>query len=175
MISSRIRNLFTLPVSRRLHQPRQRTRLFLEPLEDRRLLATIVVNNATDSAVTGETNVRQAITQAASGDTITFSATVFKTPQTIVLGGTQLEINKNLTIDGPTAGVTINGGNSSRVFQIDSGVTATVSGLTITDGNTGPDAGTGDRTLLAENLNAAAKSGAKPRDWPLDRPEAERK
>ncbi len=153
MISSRIRNLFTFSAPRTSRKPRQRTRLFLEPLEDRRLLATIVVNNATDSPVTGQTNLRQAITQAASGDTITFSATVFKTLQTITLGGTQLEIDENLTIDGPSAGVTISGGNSTRVLQIDSGVTTTISSLTITAGKTGEDAGSGNGILNSGTAN----------------------
>ncbi len=48
----------------------------------------------------------------------------------------QLELSSGLpTITGPAAGVTISGGGASRVFQIDSGVMATLSGLTITGGS----------------------------------------
>ena len=42
-------------------------------------------------------------------------------------GGTQ-------TITGPAAGVTISGGQKSRVFQVDANVTASLSGLTLTGG-----------------------------------------
>src|SRR5271166_4797498 len=125
---------------------RQRQRWRMRPtlmaLEDRRLLSTIVVNNPTDTPVAGQTDLRQAIVQAntTGGDeTIVFDKTVFKTPQTITLAGTQLELNDTTgteTITGPNAGVTVNAGGLSRVFQVDSGVTASISGMTITDGNT---------------------------------------
>jgi hypothetical protein len=39
------------------------------------------------------------------------------------------------TITGPKAGVTISGGGLSRVFQVDGGATASMSGLTITGGS----------------------------------------
>ena len=71
-------------------------------------------------------------------ETINFDPTVFATPQTITLNGTQLELSDTTgteTITGPAAGVTVNGNNASRVFQVDGGVTASISGLTITDGN----------------------------------------
>ena len=57
------------------------------------LPATLVVNNPTDTPVAGETDLRQAITLANSltgANTITFDPTVFATPQTITLSGTQL-------------------------------------------------------------------------------------
>ena len=47
---------------------------------------------------------------------------MFSTPQTITLAGTQLELSDTtgtVTITGPAAGVTVNGGGLSRVFQID--------------------------------------------------------
>ncbi len=63
----------------------------------------------------------------------------------ITLSQGQLELS-NATIrpqiDGPTAALTVSGGGASRVFQIDPGVTATLSGLTITGGSTsGPGGG----------------------------------
>ena len=70
--------------------------------------------------------------------TITFDPTVFATPQTITLTGGQLELSNTTgteTITGPAAGVTVSGGGASRVFQVDAGVTASISGLTITGGN----------------------------------------
>ena len=40
------------------------------------------------------------------------------------------------TITGPKAGVTVDASEASRVFQVDGGVTASFSGLTITGGDT---------------------------------------
>ncbi len=68
---------------------------------------------------------------------ISFDSTVFSSSQTITLTGTQLELSNTSeteTITGPAAGVTISGGGNSRVFVIDSGVTASISGLTISGG-----------------------------------------
>ena len=123
---------------------RQRQRWRMRPtlmaLEDRRLLSTIVVNNPTDTPVAGQIDLRQAIVQANTNggtETITFDKTVFKTPQTITLTGTQLELSDTTgteTITGPAAGVTVSGGGKSRVFQVDAGVTASISGMTITGG-----------------------------------------
>ena len=120
---------------------RRRMRPTLLALEDRRLLSTIVVNNPTDTPVAGQIDLRQAIALANTNggtETITFDSTVFKTPQTITLTGSQLELSDTTgteTITGPKAGVTVNGGGTSRVFQVDAGVTASISGLTITGGN----------------------------------------
>ena len=114
----------------------------LMALEDRRLLSTIVVNNPTDTPIVGEIDLRQAIAQANSNggdETIVFDKTVFKTPQTITLAGTQLELTDTIgteTIVGPKKGVTVSGGGKSRVFQVDSGVTASISGMTIAGGKT---------------------------------------
>ena len=69
--------------------------------------------------------------------TITFDPTVFASAQTITLADGQLELSNTTgteTITGPAAGVTVSAGWSSGVFQVDSGVTASISGLTITDG-----------------------------------------
>ncbi len=121
---------------------RRRLRPTVMALEGRTLLSTtIVVNNPTDTPVAGQIDLRQAIGQANSdggGDTIQFDSTVFSTPQTITLTSGQLELTGTTaptTITGPGANLlSVSGGGSSRVFQIDSGVTASISGLTITDG-----------------------------------------
>jgi hypothetical protein len=127
---------------------RWRVRPTLTALEDRRLMSTIIVNNPTDTPIVGQIDLRQAIAQAnfnGGNETITFDKKVFKTPQTITLSGTQLELNDTTgteTITAPKAGVTISGGGFSRVFEVDSGATASFSGLTISDG-TSPGAGGG--------------------------------
>jgi len=118
-------------------------------LEDRKLLSAIVVNNPTDTPVIGQIDLRQAIVQANTNggtETITFDKTVFKTPRTITLSGTQLELSDTTgteTITGPKAGVTVNGNNMSRVFQVDGGVTASISGMSITGGSAGSGGGGG--------------------------------
>ena len=144
------RSLPQFAPARRPHARRRLTRPTLMALEDRRLLSTIVVNNPTDTPVTGEIDLRQAIVQAnttGGAETIVFDKTVFKTPQTITLNGTQLELSDTTgteTITGPKAGVTVNGGGNSRafsgksrVFLVDPNVTASISGMTITGGNAG--------------------------------------
>ncbi len=100
-------------------RPRWRMQPTLLALEDRRLLSTIVVNNATDTPVKGQIDLRQAIVAAntaGGNETITFDKTVFKTPQTINLISGQLELSDTTgteTITGPTAGVTVNAGGLS--------------------------------------------------------------
>src|SRR5262249_26040389 len=68
----------------------------------------------------------------------TFDPIVFATPTTILLGGTQLELSDatgTVAITGPPAGVSVSGGGESRAVPIDPGVTAAISGLTITGGS----------------------------------------
>src|SRR5262249_52668178 len=71
--------------------------------------------------------------------TINFAPAVFNTPQTIMLTGAPLELSNTSaieTVTGPAAGVTVSGGGLSRVFRVDAGVNASLSGLTITGGRT---------------------------------------
>src|ERR1700687_1648466 len=98
LMRSWIRNLFARPVTRTIRKAPHRFRPALEALEGRCVpsTTTIVVNNPTDTPVMGEIDLRQAIVQAntTGGDqTIVFDKTVFKTPQTITLTGTQLELS----------------------------------------------------------------------------------
>ena len=128
--------------SHAVHHHRRR-RPVLEVLEGRALLATFTVNSLGDAGSgSGDAgDLRYCINQANANDqanTIVFDSTVFSTPQTITLSGGQLELSDTggtQTITGPAAGVTISGGGKSRVFQIDSGVTASLSGLTISGGS----------------------------------------
>ncbi|WP_189346331.1 Ig-like domain-containing protein, partial [Undibacterium macrobrachii] len=102
-------------------------------------LATITVTNGNDS---GAGSLRQAITDAISGDTITFNAGM-----TVTLNGTQLLITKNLIIDGDldnnnTPDVTIDANYKSRVIEIFSG-NVTLEGLVITHGSLSGNGGNG--------------------------------
>jgi hypothetical protein len=110
-------------------------------LEDRQLLSSFIVNNPTDTPVSGQTDLRQAIVEATSdttNDTVTFDPTVFNTPQTITLNSGQLDLTKaavTLTIQGPGANLlSVNSDNASRVFELNGGA-ATLSGLTATGGS----------------------------------------
>ena len=69
---------------------------------------------------------------------------MFRTARTINLRGTQLELNNasgTETIAGPAAGVTVSGGGRSRVFRVDRGVTATLSGMKISGGSAAGNGG----------------------------------
>ena len=95
------------------------------------LAVTWTVNNLNDS---GLGSLRDAIAGASAGDTIQFGPSV---AGTITLTSGELLISKNLTINGPGASqLAISGNKMSRIFEISSGATITVSGLTIENGST---------------------------------------
>jgi hypothetical protein len=98
-------------------------------LEDRCVLNIDPVTNTSGSAaVPGSLPYEWA--NAAAGDTIRFAANL--NGRTIILGNT-LDITKPVTIDGAGTGITLNGGGN-RVFLIEPGIAADISGLTITGG-----------------------------------------
>ena len=127
---------------------RRQLRPTLMALEERTLLSLFTVTNTADDNSVG--SLRYEIGQANStsgADTINFSPTVFASLQTITLTGTQLTLsntNGTQTITGPAAGVTVSGGGLSRVFHFNTGVMASLSGLTITGGRPGNGAGLSD-------------------------------
>jgi hypothetical protein len=99
-------------------------------LEDRTLLSTITVLTNADS---GPGSLRAAIADAQGGDQIVFDPSLYG--QTITLTSGQLAVSKTLDIEGPGADqLAVSGNHQSRVFAISGGVTVTVAGLTITDG-----------------------------------------
>ncbi|RMB12132.1 beta strand repeat-containing protein [Eilatimonas milleporae] len=99
-------------------------------------MATLTVTNTNDS---GAGSLRQAILDAAPGDTVTFSGAI--SGGTITLTGGELAIAKDLIIDGDlndddVPDITISGGGTDRVFNITGGGSdVTLDGLTITGGN----------------------------------------
>ncbi len=115
----------------------------LEVLEDRLAPATLTVTNPDDPAALTPGTLRYAVSQAnadasaGQSDTIEFSGVT-----TITLSQGQLELSgqnsgtpATIIIDGGGQ-VTLDGDNT-RIFQVDSGVQATLTGLTIQDGNAG--------------------------------------
>ena len=94
--------------------------------------ATQTVTNCADS---GTGSLRAAVAAAGAGDTIAFSPSLGCSLITLTSG--DIEIATNLTIDGPGASaLAVSGNNASQVFVVDTGVTATISGLTIENGST---------------------------------------
>ncbi|CAN5338607.1 hypothetical protein BH11PLA2_BH11PLA2_37150 [soil metagenome] len=117
----------------------------------------------------GDLSLREAIALAnlsLGSNTISFNLT---SPATITLGGTQLPtLTDNTIITGPGAkALTISGNNASRILQFASGVTADVSGLTLTQGKVvggvgGAILNLGNTTLTGTVLsgNTASYGGA---------------
>ena len=89
---------------------------------------TIEVTNNNDS---GDGSLRDAIGNAAAGDTITFADNVTGT----ILLESELVINEDLTIEGPEIDdLALYGHGVTRILRINSG-TVDISGLTIKNGN----------------------------------------
>lgn len=116
-------------------------RLRLETLEDRRVLATLVVTDLGDDTLAnlagdGQLSLREAVEAVNTGapvdgiepvagsfgvaDTILFSGALFLAmPKTIALTAGQLELSSGMTIAGPTNNLlTIDGQQNSRIFDI---------------------------------------------------------
>jgi hypothetical protein len=131
------------PASRRaVRWRRGRRPTVLEALEDRVLLATVYTVNDTSGNPADVNSLPHAIAQAnanpsTAGSVIEFSSAFFSSPHTIVLTATLglSESGGPETIEGPdSAPLTISGGGSVQVFNVASGVTASLSFLTISDG-----------------------------------------
>jgi hypothetical protein len=105
--------------------------------EDHQVCGSGIVTTTADS---GAGSLRQIIADACDGTTITFdTAGVFATPQTITLTTGEILVDKNLTINGTDAQVTVSGNNASRVFHVNTGDTLGIIGLTFTGGSTNGD------------------------------------
>jgi uncharacterized protein (DUF2141 family) len=130
----------------------------VQTLEQRTLLSTVVVNTTLDNPhAAGLISLRDAVVTAnANANTaITFSATVFSTPKTITLNGNELDLSgKGTSIKGPTAGVTINGNNLSRIFYTGAAATATFTGLTLTNAGRGAIFNNGVLTVSSCSITA---------------------
>lgn len=111
-----------------------------EALEQRALLSSYLVDAAADVVDgdygPGQMALREALTLANShpgADSVTFDPSLSGRTITLLLG--ELGIDDDLTITGLGASsLVIDGNNTSRVFSINAGVTASIEGLTITGG-----------------------------------------
>src|SRR4029077_3150115 len=119
-----------------------------------------VVTNTNDN---GQGSLRQALADAQNGDTI--DATTI--PGVIILTSGQLLVDKSVTINGAGSdALAVDGNATSRVFQIDSSKTVSISGLTIRNGQGGEggailNADTATLTIINSTLsgNAAGFGG----------------
>ncbi|MFZ1027257.1 MAG: DUF4347 domain-containing protein, partial [Limnoraphis robusta] len=95
------------------------------------ILSTVLtVTNINDN---GLGSLRQAISLAQAGDIIQFDSSLAN--QKITLTSGELEINKNLIIDGVNAtGLTLSGNNISRVFHQQPDTTFSLKNIKIADG-----------------------------------------
>src|SRR4051794_10448768 len=105
----------------------------LEALEDRLTPSTLTVTSPLDDGSAG--TLRAVIGAASPGSTIVFAPSLNN--KTITLTQGQLNLNKNLDIEGLGANrLTVSGNSASRVFDISNGATVTLAGLTIANGAT---------------------------------------
>jgi hypothetical protein len=149
-----------------------RRQLHYEPLEDRRLLATVTVTTLADTIDLndGLTSLREAIfatNLVAGADAIQFAPSLTASgPATILLSLGELAISDDLAISGPAIGsLTIdasasdptpdqNNGDGSRVFHVDDGndgslITVSIEGVTLKGGDA---LNRGGAVLNRENL-----------------------
>ena len=147
-----------LTASHRRRNPRHRP-LRIEPLEDRRLLASLTVNSLLDNTSSGDglVTLREAIVAAntdattdlghtgSGADTIEFAASLTSGgPATILLTQGELQISAALTINGPGPNLlTVDAQQASRILNITAATgNFTVRGITLIHGRTIGDNGT---------------------------------
>ncbi|MBI5497669.1 MAG: InlB B-repeat-containing protein [Deltaproteobacteria bacterium] len=119
--------------------------------------ATHTVTTTGDS---GPGSLRQAVADAAAGDTVlvTVSGTI-----TLTSGG--ILVDKNLTITGPgSANLTVSGNDAAIVFGFEQAITASLTGITVADGRAASAGGgilTGATLVLTDVVvqNSAADAG----------------
>ena len=118
----------------------------------------------TTTADDGAGSLREALADVCTGDTITFDI-AGDGPHTILLTTGELQVAKNVTVHNNSGeSITVSGNNASRAFNINSGTTAAIIGLTISGGAATDGAGIiNDGTLTVANStltgNAASADG----------------
>ncbi len=126
------------------------TRRWVGPIFGAGFLSTAISAGAADISVSNDAQLRNAITNAASGDTITFNSS-------ITLASNLPQVMKNLTING--GNFTLSGENKFRGLFVQSGNVA-INNLTIANtiakgGHGGPGRG-----LVRTNLGGSGGGGA---------------
>ncbi|MBK8039655.1 MAG: hypothetical protein IPK22_21370 [Verrucomicrobiaceae bacterium] len=103
------------------------------------------------SADTVPGSLRQAIANAPAGGSVLFAPAL--SGATLTLGGTELTIDKNLTINAFSLadGLTVTGNFASRVFNITAGNMVTLDSFTVTGGNSASGAGINSQGTVTLN------------------------
>ena len=125
-------------------------------------LQYFIVTTLADS---GGGSLRDTIASTSPGNSITFDPSL--SGQTITLGGAQLFIDKDLTIDASAlpGGITIDANGNSRVFLIDIGKTVVLNSLTITGGNAADFGGGIYSNKATLSLTSCTLSGNSAGNW----------
>jgi len=111
-------------------------------------------NPVLSSADSGPWTLRGAILGVPSGSLITFATNL--TGQTITLTSTELDVNNNVSITGLGAtNLAISGRNAMRAFNIGSGYTVNIFGLTIRNGQ----AANGTNSYATNGIGGAGANG----------------
>jgi hypothetical protein len=116
--------------------------------------AAITVTSSADS---GANTLRQAMADICASGTISFNNDTI-----ITLTSASLTIAKNMTIDGTGHNVTVSGNNTLGIFSTNSGVTANLNHLTITEGNASQGGGITNNggTLTVQNSTLSNNSAS---------------
>lgn len=98
------------------------------------------IADTNDGTCDADCSLREAVAaaNAAAGDDIIVFSSLFDTPQTIVLSGSEIVLGSNgsITINGPGADLlTIDGNQTSRIFSTGANVVASIDGVRLTRGN----------------------------------------
>lgn len=112
-------------------------------------MTIFTVANIKDS---GAGSLRDAVAKAQSGDTIKFSSTLAAKKITLTSG--DIDITKNVTIDGSGAkGLSLSGNKSSRIFYVaEKNINVTIKNLNFVDGRSvsSTDVGKGGAVLIRD-------------------------
>ncbi len=99
------------------------------------LTLNAITRTVTSNGNAGAGTLRQEVIDAANGDVIVFDASI-----SLITLSSNIEIDVNITIDGPGADeLTISGGNSAQIFHVSAGGTVEINGLTLEDGRGGEE------------------------------------
>ena len=126
--------------SRPLPSSRHAFRPSLEALEDRCVPAIWFVNSNADDIMQGGT-LRWAAAHAQNGDTIEILPTDNGAGRHIVLTHGELLLNQEVTIEAVGPAATIDGNNSSRIFEVSPRASVTLDNLFIVNGDAKAHAG----------------------------------
>jgi hypothetical protein len=114
-------------------------------------------DTVTNCNSSGPGSLPAVVAGAASGDFISFSS-----PCSLIVLSSTIKIATNLTIEGPGASdLAVSGNNAVQVFDVPSGITATISGISIEDGSSSQGGGIAiNGTLGLNDVTVSGNNGS---------------